>query len=208
MDARHRRPLRAPGRGPAAARGGPRADVAAPRSDRRRASRPGSRRSACGSSPPRRIGRRQAGGVAARWHRVGSLQRADALTWLIIAGGQGEWIGKILRFGHMGEVGIDEMAEAIEIIGRTLPDHGHPADASAAGRATREAFEAAAPRPHDRRGVTEARLVLVRHGVTDWNREGRFQGHRDPHSETPGATRRRSSPSGSRATIGFDPPAS
>jgi aspartate aminotransferase-like enzyme len=62
---------------------------------------------------------------------------------LIIAGGQGKWIGKILRFGHMGEVGIDEMAEAIEIMGRTLPDHGHPADASAAGRATREAFEAA-----------------------------------------------------------------
>jgi broad specificity phosphatase PhoE len=28
--------------------------------------------------------------------------------------------------------------------------------------------------------MTEARLVLVRHGVTDWNREGRFQGHRDP----------------------------
>ncbi|HEX2221838.1 MAG TPA: histidine phosphatase family protein [Candidatus Limnocylindria bacterium] len=24
------------------------------------------------------------------------------------------------------------------------------------------------------------RLLLVRHGVTDWNREGRFQGHRDP----------------------------
>jgi probable phosphoglycerate mutase len=25
-----------------------------------------------------------------------------------------------------------------------------------------------------------ARVVLVRHGVTDWNREGRFQGHLDP----------------------------
>jgi probable phosphoglycerate mutase len=28
--------------------------------------------------------------------------------------------------------------------------------------------------------VSEPRLVLVRHGVTDWNREGRFQGHLDP----------------------------
>jgi broad specificity phosphatase PhoE len=28
--------------------------------------------------------------------------------------------------------------------------------------------------------VSDLRLVLVRHGVTDWNREGRFQGHRDP----------------------------
>ncbi len=24
------------------------------------------------------------------------------------------------------------------------------------------------------------RLLLVRHGITEWNREGRFQGHRDP----------------------------
>jgi broad specificity phosphatase PhoE len=28
--------------------------------------------------------------------------------------------------------------------------------------------------------VTDHRLVVIRHGVTDWNREGRFQGHRDP----------------------------
>lgn len=28
--------------------------------------------------------------------------------------------------------------------------------------------------------MSESRIVVVRHGVTDWNREGRFQGHLDP----------------------------
>ena len=74
------------------------------------------------------------------WAPFNAAMRANGL---VIAGGQGKWTGKILRFGHMGEVGMDEMAQALQIMGELLPDHGHEADASAAVRAAREAFDAA-----------------------------------------------------------------
>jgi aspartate aminotransferase-like enzyme len=62
---------------------------------------------------------------------------------LVVAGGQGKWTGKIFRFGHMGDVGIDEMVEALRIMGETLPAHGFAADAEAAARTASEAFETA-----------------------------------------------------------------
>jgi hypothetical protein len=43
----------------------------------------------------------------------------------------------------MGDVGIEEMADALALMGATLPHHGHPADGAAAARAAHEAFEAA-----------------------------------------------------------------
>ena len=96
--------------------------------------------------------------VALPAHRSSTVTAAwvpDGMEWapfnaamrgkgLVIAGGQGKWAGKILRFGHMGDVGIEEMAEALEIMGGTLPDFGHPTDAAAGARAAREAFEAQA----------------------------------------------------------------
>jgi aspartate aminotransferase-like enzyme len=94
--------------------------------------------------------------VAAPEHRSTTVTAAwlpDGIEWapfnaamrsrgLVIAGGQGKWAGRILRFGHMGDVGMDEMADALEIMGGTLPEFGHSADAAAATRAAREAFEA------------------------------------------------------------------
>jgi aspartate aminotransferase-like enzyme len=63
---------------------------------------------------------------------------------LIVAGGQGKWAGKILRFGHLGAVGVDEMADAVRVMGETLRDSGRPAaDGEGAAAATRDAFEAA-----------------------------------------------------------------
>ncbi|MBA2264982.1 MAG: alanine--glyoxylate aminotransferase family protein [Chloroflexi bacterium] len=96
--------------------------------------------------------------VAPTAHRSGTVTAAwlpDGLEWgpfnaamrgkgLIVAGGQGKWTGKILRFGHMGDVGIDEMAEALAIMGGTLTEFGHPADGEAAAGAARAAYEAMA----------------------------------------------------------------
>jgi aspartate aminotransferase-like enzyme len=99
--------------------------------------------------------------VAAPGERSSTVTAAwlpDGLEWapfnaamrgkgLIVAGGQGAWAGKILRFGHMGGVGIEEMEEAVRIMGETLSEHGREADPPAAVRVMREVFEARQPAP-------------------------------------------------------------
>ena len=88
-----------------------------------------------------------------RSHTVTAAWLPDGLDWptfnaamrakgLIVAGGQGAWTGRIMRFGHMGEVGIAEMAAAVRVMGETLSEFGHPADPPKAMRATHDAFEA------------------------------------------------------------------
>lgn len=51
----------------------------------------------------------------------------------------------------------------------------------------------------------DRRLLLVRHGVTDWNREGRFQGHLDPPLSEEGREEARLL--GRRLASGAEPPA-
>jgi aspartate aminotransferase-like enzyme len=84
--------------------------------------------------------------VAAPEHRSATVTAAwvpERIEWkpfnaamrergLVIAGGQGKWAGRILRFGHMGAVGMDEMAEALRVMGETLVRFGHTADPAAA----------------------------------------------------------------------------
>jgi aspartate aminotransferase-like enzyme len=78
------------------------------------------------------------------WGPFNAAMRAKGL---IVAGGQGAWSGKILRFGHMGGVGIEEMEEAVRIMGETLAEHGRTADPAAAVSVMREVFEARQPAP-------------------------------------------------------------
>jgi aspartate aminotransferase-like enzyme len=73
----------------------------------------------------------------------GPFNAAMRARGLIVAGGQGAWTGRILRFGHMGEVGIDEMADAARVMGETLAGLGRPADGAAAADAARAAYDAA-----------------------------------------------------------------
>ncbi len=66
---------------------------------------------------------------------------------LVVAGGQGRLAGRILRFGHMGDVGIDEMADALRVMADVLAEFGHAADGVAAATAVRERFTAGTSAP-------------------------------------------------------------
>lgn len=88
-----------------------------------------------------------------RSHTVTAAWLPDGLEWgpfnaamrakgLIVAGGQGQWAGRILRLGHMGAVGIDEMREAIRLMGETLVEMGRGADPAAAQRAMDAVYRA------------------------------------------------------------------
>ena len=55
--------------------------------------------------------------------------------------------GKILRLGHMGDVNIPEIADAMRVMGGVLAELGRDADGERAAAATVAAHDAAAPVP-------------------------------------------------------------
>jgi aspartate aminotransferase-like enzyme len=96
--------------------------------------------------------------VAPPHHRSPTVTAAwlpDGLEWgpfnadmrrrgLVVAGGQGQWAGRILRFGHMGKVEIGELVDAVRVMGAVLAERGHPTDVDDAAAAVTEAHDAAA----------------------------------------------------------------
>jgi aspartate aminotransferase-like enzyme len=78
------------------------------------------------------------------WAPFNAAMRAKGLS---VAGGQGALAGRILRLGHMGGVGIDEMCDAVRTMGETLAEQGRRTDAAGAVRMMREVFEARQPAP-------------------------------------------------------------
>ena len=88
-----------------------------------------------------------------RSHTVTAAWLPDGLEWgpfnaamrakgLVVAGGQGPWAGRILRLGHMGAVGIDEVRDAVRLMGETLVEMGRATDPAAALRAMDEVYRA------------------------------------------------------------------
>lgn len=99
-----------------------------------------------------RLGLQLVAAPADRSHTVTAAWLPEGVDWapfnaamrargLIVAGGQGAWVGRILRFGHMGAVGIDEMCDAVRVMGETLAEQGRATDPPAAVLAMREIFE-------------------------------------------------------------------
>jgi aspartate aminotransferase-like enzyme len=73
----------------------------------------------------------------------GPINAAMRSRGLVLAGGQGKMAGRVLRLGHMGEVSLDEIREAISILGGALVEHGHSADPASAAEEAERAYRAA-----------------------------------------------------------------
>jgi aspartate aminotransferase-like enzyme len=73
-----------------------------------------------------------------------ALNKAMKARGLVVAGGQDDLAGKILRIGHLGEVHVDDVVAAIEVIGEAAAELGMATDVPRAVAAARAAADEAA----------------------------------------------------------------
>ena len=64
---------------------------------------------------------------------------------LVVAGGQGQMAGRILRLGHLGAVAHEDIVRAIEIIEESALAIGLPVEPGAGPRAARAVTAEAVP---------------------------------------------------------------
>lgn len=73
-----------------------------------------------------------------------TFTKANRAKGLVLAGGQGNLLGKIFRVGHLGDVHLDDIVRCMEILEETCAELGLPVEKGAAPRAAAEAGKAAA----------------------------------------------------------------
>jgi aspartate aminotransferase-like enzyme len=87
-------------------------------------------------------------------HTVTSALVPEALAWsafnkelhgrgLVLAGGQGKMKGKIFRIGHLGDVSVDDIVSALEVIEQGARSVGFPVEPGVGPAAAREAARGA-----------------------------------------------------------------
>ena len=74
-----------------------------------------------------------------------TLNREMLLRNLVVAGGQGQMAGRILRLGHLGAVAHEDIVRAIEIIEESALAIGLPVEPGAGPRAARAVTAEAVP---------------------------------------------------------------
>ena len=72
-----------------------------------------------------------------------ALNKAMKSRGLVLAGGQDDLAGKIMRIGHLGDVSVDDVVAAIEIIGQAASELGMATDTARAVDAAQSAGHAA-----------------------------------------------------------------
>jgi aspartate aminotransferase-like enzyme len=84
--------------------------------------------------------------VTSAWMPEGTewsaLNREMRARGLVVAGGQDRLTGQIMRIGHLGDVDVDQVAAAIEVIGEASVALGREVDVTGAVDAAREAATA------------------------------------------------------------------
>ncbi len=71
-----------------------------------------------------------------------ALNKAMKARGLVLAGGQDDLAGKIMRIGHLGDVSVDDVVAAIAIIGEAATELGMATDTARAVEAARSAGQA------------------------------------------------------------------